>query len=556
MAAFLLGHCHAWGAAAPYLPVLEILRSSCGIARDRHHRGRGGQAGGRHARHEHGGRGARRARAVPRHEDRGRAARRGRPAGVQGPDVRGAPSAHDPPQPTGSARPAARGRALDRSRAPRSTSPRWSTPWSARASSWCARIAPGYRPPWIDKSFATQMALQPLGREDGLSLARASSGAQTLDATLLETIAAKAEGNPFFVEELVRAVREQGGESTAAVPATIEEVLRSRLDRLESAGSAAAAACRRHRPSGPAVGARGPRRRAPRCATVRARATLERGVPLRAAARIRARVLLQAHPHARGGVREPRGGGAARAARPGRGGHRARADGAGRRGRRTPRAPRLPRWAVGQGRRVSAGSGRPRRRARRASRGGGGLRAGAGRARPPADRALDRGHRSSLRPADLAPAARRAPADLRRPAGGGSDGGRDRRPRPPRAGLRVPDQRLLHQRRPGAGARVRPARAGHRRCPRRWPAPGRGQAAPGPGAPCARRVFARHRDAERSGRHAHRRLAERPLRAAADLLGRLPHLAGPRAQRAGPFRARAAARRRGGEHRRRRRPHL
>ena len=91
----------------------------------------------------------------------------------------------------------------------------------------------GYRPPWIDKSFATQMALQPLGLEDGLSLARATLGAQTLDATLLETIATKAEGNPFFVEELVRAVREQGGESTAAVPATIEEVLRSRVDRLE-----------------------------------------------------------------------------------------------------------------------------------------------------------------------------------------------------------------------------------------------------------------------------------------------------------------------------------
>jgi tetratricopeptide (TPR) repeat protein len=91
----------------------------------------------------------------------------------------------------------------------------------------------GYRPPWIDKSFATQMALQPLGREDGLNLARSTSGAQALDATLLETIAAKAEGNPFFVEELVRAVREQGGERTAAVPATIEEVLRSRLDRLE-----------------------------------------------------------------------------------------------------------------------------------------------------------------------------------------------------------------------------------------------------------------------------------------------------------------------------------
>ena len=32
VAAFLLAHCHAWGAAAPHLPVLELLRASCGIA--------------------------------------------------------------------------------------------------------------------------------------------------------------------------------------------------------------------------------------------------------------------------------------------------------------------------------------------------------------------------------------------------------------------------------------------------------------------------------------------------------------------------------------------
>src|SRR5262249_3525305 len=32
LATSLLAHCHAWGAAAPYLPVLELLRASCGIA--------------------------------------------------------------------------------------------------------------------------------------------------------------------------------------------------------------------------------------------------------------------------------------------------------------------------------------------------------------------------------------------------------------------------------------------------------------------------------------------------------------------------------------------
>jgi len=49
-------------------------------------------------------------------------------------------------------------------------------------------------------------------------------------------ILAKAEGNPFFLEELTQAVVEQGEmQADAAVPDTIQGVLMARIDRLPDA---------------------------------------------------------------------------------------------------------------------------------------------------------------------------------------------------------------------------------------------------------------------------------------------------------------------------------
>ena len=46
-------------------------------------------------------------------------------------------------------------------------------------------------------------------------------------------ILAKAEGNPFFLEELTRVVVEQGElQAEVAVPDTIQGVLMARIDRL------------------------------------------------------------------------------------------------------------------------------------------------------------------------------------------------------------------------------------------------------------------------------------------------------------------------------------
>jgi transcriptional regulator with AAA-type ATPase domain/tetratricopeptide (TPR) repeat protein len=91
----------------------------------------------------------------------------------------------------------------------------------------------GYRPSWIEKSYATQVALQPLAPEDSLHIVRSLLGADQAAGALYELIVTKAEGNPFFVEELARTVREQiGGTTPMTVPDTVEEVLGGRIDRL------------------------------------------------------------------------------------------------------------------------------------------------------------------------------------------------------------------------------------------------------------------------------------------------------------------------------------
>jgi tetratricopeptide (TPR) repeat protein len=91
---------------------------------------------------------------------------------------------------------------------------------------------PGFQPPWMTRSFATQLALSPLSPEDSGTMLRS-----LLDADVPEPVSRmildKAEGNPFFVEEIYRAVAGQRHPGTMpAVPDTIEEVLLARIERL------------------------------------------------------------------------------------------------------------------------------------------------------------------------------------------------------------------------------------------------------------------------------------------------------------------------------------
>jgi tetratricopeptide (TPR) repeat protein len=91
----------------------------------------------------------------------------------------------------------------------------------------------GYLPPWVEKSYATHMALQPLSPQDSLSVVRSILPTEQIPDSLAQRIVAKAEGNPFFLEELARAVAAHKDLSpTLAVPDTIQEVLLARINRL------------------------------------------------------------------------------------------------------------------------------------------------------------------------------------------------------------------------------------------------------------------------------------------------------------------------------------
>jgi class 3 adenylate cyclase/tetratricopeptide (TPR) repeat protein len=94
-----------------------------------------------------------------------------------------------------------------------------------------ATYRPGYRPPWIDRSYATQMTLAPLRRDDSLGVVHALLPDLTADDTLVRMILDKAEGNPFFLEELVYAVGEAGA-GPVRVPDSVQGVLAARIDRL------------------------------------------------------------------------------------------------------------------------------------------------------------------------------------------------------------------------------------------------------------------------------------------------------------------------------------
>jgi class 3 adenylate cyclase/tetratricopeptide (TPR) repeat protein len=101
---------------------------------------------------------------------------------------------------------------------------------------------PGYTPPWIKKSFATQVSLRPLSSKDSLRVIKSVMPSEGLSETLTEMIVGKAEGNPLFIEELARAIGDQTGDSGQAnnsvsisMPDTIQGVLQARIDRLADA---------------------------------------------------------------------------------------------------------------------------------------------------------------------------------------------------------------------------------------------------------------------------------------------------------------------------------
>jgi class 3 adenylate cyclase/tetratricopeptide (TPR) repeat protein len=107
---------------------------------------------------------------------------------------------------------------------------------------------PGYSPPFGDRTFHTRISLSSLPEEDTAAMVSQLLRGEGLPPELDRLIVEKAEGNPFFVEEVVRSLVESGairhdGEQFVlvrppdeiVVPDTIQDVIMARIDRLEEA---------------------------------------------------------------------------------------------------------------------------------------------------------------------------------------------------------------------------------------------------------------------------------------------------------------------------------
>jgi class 3 adenylate cyclase/tetratricopeptide (TPR) repeat protein len=96
-----------------------------------------------------------------------------------------------------------------------------------------ATYRPGYRPPWIDKSYAGQTPLQPLSPDDSMHMVRSVLRAERLVNLVAQEIVTKADGNPFFLEQLaLHAGEARDLRSDLMVPNTIHDVVMARIDRL------------------------------------------------------------------------------------------------------------------------------------------------------------------------------------------------------------------------------------------------------------------------------------------------------------------------------------
>jgi adenylate cyclase len=89
----------------------------------------------------------------------------------------------------------------------------------------------GYAPPWRDRSYHRRLTLDPLSADETAQMVASLLGQGSAPEPLMRLVAQRAEGNPFFIEELARYLREHGGDARE-LPATVQDLLTARLDRL------------------------------------------------------------------------------------------------------------------------------------------------------------------------------------------------------------------------------------------------------------------------------------------------------------------------------------
>jgi class 3 adenylate cyclase/tetratricopeptide (TPR) repeat protein len=103
---------------------------------------------------------------------------------------------------------------------------------------------PEYRHEWGNHTYHTQLQLDPLGGESAYEMLSSLLDDTVELRPLRRLIAEKTEGNPFFIEEMVQSLFEEGALqrngtvrltrqlTQVRVPATVQAVLASRIDRL------------------------------------------------------------------------------------------------------------------------------------------------------------------------------------------------------------------------------------------------------------------------------------------------------------------------------------
>jgi predicted ATPase len=107
---------------------------------------------------------------------------------------------------------------------------------------------PHFQPAWHHRSYITEMTLNHLSPAQVVQIVAGMTAGKTLPQEVLAQIIAKTDGVPLFVEELTKAIVESGhlpdvhghyeltgSVATFAIPATLQDSLMARLDRLVTA---------------------------------------------------------------------------------------------------------------------------------------------------------------------------------------------------------------------------------------------------------------------------------------------------------------------------------
>src|SRR5712664_3068487 len=111
---------------------------------------------------------------------------------------------------------------------------------------------PHFQPAWHHRSYLTEMTVNRLAQPQSARMVERVTGGKTLPNAIMQQLVEKTDGVPLFVEELTKAILESGhlkavdehyelvGSLRAlTIPATLQDSLMARLDRLVTAKAVA-----------------------------------------------------------------------------------------------------------------------------------------------------------------------------------------------------------------------------------------------------------------------------------------------------------------------------